>query len=73
MKYTLEGVDGNAFAIMAYVKRAMTNENFTKDEIQSYMSEAMSSDYNNLLGVSLERIAECNGEVPEAVELEEDW
>lgn len=73
MKYTLEGVDGNAFAIMGYVKRAMTNENFTKDEIQSYMSEAMSSDYNNLLKTSLEKIAECNGEVSEAVGLEEDW
>lgn len=73
MKYTLEGVDGNAFAIMAYVKKAMTNEGFTKDEISKYISTAMSSGYNNLVKTSLEKIAECNGEVSEAVEIEDTW
>lgn len=73
MKYTLEGVDGNAFAIIAYVKRAMTNEGFSKDEISKYTADAMSSNYNHLLKTSLEMIAECNGEVSEAVGLEEDW
>lgn len=73
MKYTLEGVDGNAFAIMAYVKRAMTNEGFTKAEIDQYMTDAKSSDYNHLVLTSLEMIDACNGEVSEAVETEEDW
>lgn len=67
MKYTLEEVDGNAFAILAYVQRAMKNEGFTKAEIDQYMTDAKSSDYNHLVLTSLEMIDACNGEVSEAV------
>lgn len=49
--YSLIGVDGNAFSIMGYTATAMKNTGFTKDEISQMYSEAMSSDYNNLLVV----------------------
>lgn len=32
-RYTLVGVDGNAFSIMAYTARAMREAKFSKDEI----------------------------------------
>ena len=59
-KYDLVGVDGNAFSIMGYVSQAMKNEGFTNEEIKNYRNEATSSDYNNLLYVSLKYIDMCN-------------
>lgn len=59
-KYCLVGVDGNAFAVMGYVGKAMRETGFTKDEITAYQQEAMSGDYNNLLCVSMEYIDKCN-------------
>lgn len=49
--YSLIGVDGNAFSIMGYTATAMKNTGFTRDEISQMYSEAMSSDYDNLLVV----------------------
>lgn len=49
--YSLIGVDGNAFSIMGYTATAMKNTGFTRDEISQMYSEAMSSDYDNLLAV----------------------
>lgn len=62
-KYCLVGVDGNAFAVMGYVCKAMRETGFTKDEITAYQNEAMSGDYNNLLCVSMEYIDKCNERV----------
>ena len=59
-KYDLVGVDGNAYSVMGYVQRAMRNENFTKDEINSYLNDAMSDDYDHLLYVSIKMIEKCN-------------
>ena len=53
--YSLVGVDSNAFAIMGYVKQAMKREGF-KDHVNEYMTQAMSSDYNNLLVISMDWI-----------------
>ena len=36
-EYTLVGVNGNAFAIMGYVVRAMKLEHKSKDEIDAYI------------------------------------
>lgn len=58
--YTLEGVDGNAFAILGYVKEAMINENFSRPEIDSYINDAMSGDYKHLLAVSCDMVEKCN-------------
>ena len=43
-KYNLVGVDGNAFAVMGYVRNAMRAEGFSRKEIEDYSKDAMSSD-----------------------------
>lgn len=59
-KYTLVGVDGNAFCIMGYVRNAMSESGFSRDEISEYTEDAMSSDYNHLIAVSVDMIDKCN-------------
>lgn len=49
--YTLVGVNGNAFAIMAYTASAMRAAKFSKDEIDQMHTEAKSGDYYNLIAV----------------------
>ena len=46
--------DGNAFAIMGQVSRALRNAGATPEEIKQYQSESMSGDYDNLLRVAME-------------------
>lgn len=58
--YSLVGIDGNAFSIMAYVVRAMKENKFSKEEIKGYQEEAMSGDYDNLLMVSMNMIDRIN-------------
>lgn len=58
--YSLVGVNGNAFAVMGYVIKAMRECGCSKDEISSYQTKAMSSDYNNLLVVSCDKLEELN-------------
>lgn len=58
--YSLTGVDGNAFSIMAYVLNAMRKQHFSIEEQTAYKEDAMSSDYNHLLVVSSEMIDKCN-------------
>ena len=60
MKYDLVGVDGNAFAVMGYVLKAMKECKMSKEEQSDYQTKATSSDYNNLLAVSVEMIDKCN-------------
>jgi hypothetical protein len=45
----LENVDGNAFSIMGHVTRAMRKHGVSTQEIDTYRTESMSGDYNNLL------------------------
>ena len=59
-KYCLVGVDGNAFAIMAYVVNAMHECGKSADEALAYQKAAMSGDYNNLLCESMKVINRLN-------------
>lgn len=59
-KYTLVGVDGNAFAVMGYVTKAMRECKLPKADIDEYCSKAQSGDYDNLLAVSIEYVERCN-------------
>lgn len=61
-KYDLVGVDGNAFAIMAYVKRAMEREKMSAIEIRNYLEESKRGDYNHLILVSLKMIDKLNND-----------
>ena len=45
----LVGTDGNAFAIIANVRHALRQHNVSRDEIESFVDEAMSGDYDHLL------------------------
>lgn len=53
IKVQLVGQDGNAFAIMASVKRALKKAKVDDAEISQYLSEAMSGDYDNLLRTTM--------------------
>jgi hypothetical protein len=48
----LTGTDGNAFAVMAEVKRALRMAGATPEELSQYQQESMSGDYDNLLRVA---------------------
>lgn len=58
--YSLVGVDGNAFAVIGYVTKAMRAEGFTKEEINKYQQDAMSSDYSHLISASANMVEQCN-------------
>ncbi len=49
----LTGNDGNAFSIMGAVSKALRRGGASKEEIELYMTESMSGDYNNLLRVAM--------------------
>ena len=58
--YTLIGINGNAYSIMGYVRDAMHDAKMTNDDIDAYIKDATSSDYNHLLAVSCEMIDRVN-------------
>ena len=49
----LTGEDGNAFAIMGSVGRALRKAGFPKEHIDEYYKESASGDYDNLLRVAM--------------------
>tara|TARA_Y100000289_G_C3864304_1_gene120177 strand:- start:240 stop:470 length:231 start_codon:yes stop_codon:yes gene_type:complete len=49
VEVTLIGEDGNAFAIMGRVQRALKQHGVPKEEIEQYLKESQSGDYDNLL------------------------
>lgn len=58
-KYSLVGVDGNAYFIMGYVSKALKREGLS-DLVDKYIEEATSSDYHHLVFVSCEYIDMAN-------------
>ena len=53
VKVKLTGTDGNAFAIMGAVMKAMRHAGVPKEWINEYQTEATSGDYDNLLRTSM--------------------
>jgi len=49
-KIKLTGTDGNAFSILGIARRAAKSAGWTSIQIEDMMKEAMSGDYNNLIG-----------------------
>ena len=47
----LVGLDGNAFSLMGAFQKQARREGWTKEEIESVLDDARSSDYNHLLQV----------------------
>ncbi len=49
IKVRLTGSDGNAFAIMGTVKKALNKANVSSEEVDLFIEQCMSGDYNELL------------------------
>jgi hypothetical protein len=49
----LSGQDGNAFAIMGAVQKALRRHGVPQEEIAKYTEESMSGDYDNLLQTAM--------------------
>ena len=45
----LVGADGNAFAIIGLVRRALRQAGYGEDFVKAFMDEATGGDYNHLL------------------------
>jgi len=52
IKVQLTGRDGNAYAIMSAVSKALRQAGVSEEEINQYQDESMSGDYENLLLVA---------------------
>lgn len=48
----LSGNDGNAWAVMGAVKSALKKAGASKEELDQYLADSMSGDYDNLLRVA---------------------
>lgn len=53
----LVGHDGNAFAIMARVRRALQDNGVSSEEVDEYLAESMSGDYDNLLRTAMKWVS----------------
>jgi hypothetical protein len=52
-KFDLVGVDGNAFAVMGAVRRALKRAGNPPEVLDAYLREAQSGDYDHLLQTSM--------------------
>jgi hypothetical protein len=50
----LVGTNGNAFAILGKVTRALRKAGFDEEYVQKYLEEAKSGNYDHLLQVTME-------------------
>jgi hypothetical protein len=50
---TLVGEDGNAFAILGKVSKALRNAGVTREEIDTYVDEATAGNYDQLLRTTM--------------------
>lgn len=49
----LSGNDGNAFAIMGAVSKALRRADVSQAEIDQYLNQSMSGDYDNLIQTAM--------------------
>ncbi len=54
VKVKLVGTDGNAFAVIGKVGRALRDAGISETEVDDFRDEAMSGDYNHLLMTAME-------------------
>jgi hypothetical protein len=57
VKVQLVGQDGNAYAILARVKKALHDGGACRCSVEDFLKEAMSGDYDNLLRVVMQWVA----------------
>lgn len=56
VKLNLVGLDGNAFSVMGAFKRQAKKENWTNEEIQVVLDDAMSAGYSHLLSTIMKHV-----------------
>lgn len=56
VKVRLAGEDGNAFAILARVRRAMQRAQVEPALVEQYLEEAVDGDYAHLLRVTMDYV-----------------
>lgn len=49
VRFSLEGIDGNAFAVMGAWKNAAKAQGWSKEDIKEVLDKCMSGDYDNLI------------------------
>ena len=49
VKLNLEGLDGNAFALMGAFQRAARNQGWIKSEIEKVLNKCTNGNYDNLI------------------------
>lgn len=59
IKVKLVGNDGNAFMVLGLVKKAMHKAKLSEKEIDDYIAEAASDDYDHLLRVTMQTVNVC--------------
>lgn len=60
-KYSLVGINGNAFSLIGYVKKCMKEEGCTRKEIEEWTEKAFTSGgYNVLLVLAMDMIDKLN-------------
>jgi len=52
----LIGTDGNAFAVLGHVQRALREAGWTQENIEAFRAEATSGDYDHLLGTVMRHL-----------------
>lgn len=57
IRVKLVGEDGNAFSILGRCTKAMRKAGLAEDERKTFMAEATSGDYDNLLGTTMKWFA----------------
>ena len=63
-KFSLTGLNGNAFCIMAYVSEAMRKSGVAAATRNEYVKQATGGDYNNLVALSNGVIDKLNANIP---------
>ena len=56
VKMQLAGLDGNAFALMGAFSRNARRQGWTRDEIDTVLTECRSGDYDHLLCTLMDNI-----------------
>ena len=61
--YSLIGVDGNAFSVMAYVAKAMKKHGYKATQICEYNVSCMNGNYAELIQKSMKVLDEINSKL----------
>ena len=61
VQFQLVGIDGNAFSILGTAQRAARKAGLSKEQIEEYVNEATSGDYNNVISTTM-KFFDCSGQ-----------